>query len=520
MNSPIAARGPRWAAPIALWTALVLSTVFPRLMLLGGLPATDEGAYAYQAQLMFQSLAGGHGLPDSGTLGLYPLLVSWAFAVPFNTLVLLRMIDLCVAVLSMWLLYRVLAHESGSQKAALFLALIFGFTANQTLFIQYGFKNSIAAAFVPLLLAFHIAQGARAETLQAWWFAGALTALSVLLRETFIPFAVLGFVVVWAARGQAAATRFAAGGCLTAVAVVGLVLLSRGSTGPLINAYRDAGLVYAAITDQSAALFVSNGSLAVQEAMIALALSAAACIALLIRGRRLAARAAFWVLVAALPLGEPMSKIGFPYHFAVSLVGLAGLCSLAWRACSRSSTARLVLPALGALTAVVLLHAKLPALTAHWPQTQQTLAAATSGHWPAPAIGQSNYLLAAEAIRRTVPAGGTVSVSGFMFTLYPLTGHLPPSPALANLSATLIQHGLSSEWLREMLLRCPPDVIMTTTRTEWPGSPELLAAVQGAGIYDEVETIGVTTTRSYGSFGGSIFRVREARPCALATTVH
>ena len=39
----------------------------------------------------------------------------------------------------------------------------------------------------------------------------------------------------------------------------------------------------------------------------------------------------FWILVASLPLIEPIFKLGFHYHYSNCLIGLAGFIAMSWR---------------------------------------------------------------------------------------------------------------------------------------------------------------------------------------------
>ncbi|MDR2625752.1 MAG: hypothetical protein LBC37_05410 [Zoogloeaceae bacterium] len=151
----------------------------------------------------------------------------------------------------------------------------------------------------------------------------------------------------------------------------------------------------------------------------------------------------------------------------------------------------------------------------YWPLTRETLAAAPEGNWPEKIIDYSNYLLAAREIKKVIPENGTLSVSGNMHALYPLTGHLPPSRFLENLSATTILLDLSVPAIRQALLDCAPDVIMTTDRTDWAtggGSARLLEAVIDTGIYEMVAKIPVSNQRQYGGYGGLIFRKTKETP--------
>jgi hypothetical protein len=127
-------------------------------------------------------------------------------------------------------------------------------------------------------------------------------------------------------------------------------------------------------------------------------------------------------------------------------------------------------------------------------------------------------LLAASEIKKVIPENGTLSISGFMYALYPLTGHLPPSRFLDNLSMTSILLNFSVPAIRQALLDCAPDVIMTTTRTDWVtggGRERLLEAVIGTGIYEMVKEIPVSNKRHYGGFGGLIFQKKKETVCSI-----
>jgi hypothetical protein len=512
---------PRTPALVVILVAL-LAVALPRLMVVGGLPTTDEGFQAYYAQIMHASLAGGHGLPDTGPLMFYSLLVNWVFAFGANPMIALRLVDMLVAVAAGYALYRVIEVESRSRLGALLIALLFLFTMNHPTFTQHGFKNSIHAAYLPLFAALWLGLTAPANaTARRWLGVGALLSVAVLLRETFLPLMALGALAVLVGHGPRAFGRLVAGAAGAGLLITGVILAARGGIAATLEGYRDAGLVYAAIADKRVEFFFNYGGQALREGTVALIVAGVGLVVTLARslgGSWLTSlpRLAFWLAAALIPLIEPASKIGFPYHFGVCLPGLAGLAALGWRnACEGSPIQRrnLAAGALGiALLAMVI--PRLGPLSANWPQTREALASFQTGDWPESFTDKTNYLLAAQAIRQATPPGGTVAISGFMFTLYPLTGHVPPAPELANLSATLIKLGLSGPALRDALLRCPPDVLMTTSRTDWPGGPDLLAAVRDTGIYAQVAEIPTTNDRAYGAFGGLVFRRTEARACA------
>lgn len=519
LTSSTSSSASTWKILLLVISVLFISTVSPRLAVLGGLPATDEGFYAYYAQLIHHSLATTARLPDAGPLELYPLLLSWVLSLKGNTLILLRAADMLVALCTAAALYGVLVRESGNRMVAALLTLLFAFSLNSPIFIQNGFKNSMVAAFLPLLLAVRIAQDADANTHGSWVLAGVLTALGILLRETFLPFAVLGAGAIYFGRGARPTRQFILGGTLAGALIVMTAVLARGSVSSLIEAYRSAGIVYTALADQRVSLFV-NGSLAsLKECAPAVALSALALIGLvLVSARRRQAapalRGLFWLVATALPIIEPASKIGFPYHFSACLIGMAGLCACSWRhACATQPNTRWPLISI-ALLALFMLGSKNESLAARWKADSSNLAAITDARWPDSAVQTSNYLLAADALRKAANPGATLSASGFMFTLYPLTGFLPPNDLLSNLSAAIIKLNLDSQALAAALKACPPDLVMTTFRKDWPGADALEQAVVQSGIYAQIGVIPVDPNKVYGTFGGNLYRrIDTVPPC-------
>lgn len=503
--------------------AILCAVALPRLMLIGGLPATDEGVFAYFAQLIHASLITSKSLPNTGPLALYPFLCNWVFAFNINPLVALRLIDMLVAILAGYLFYRVIEIESGSRLGAFLICLLFLFTMNQPVFIQYGFKNSMFAAYVPLFAALWLGLAAPVDVPARRWVAiGVLLAITVLLRETFLPFAVVGVMAVLLQRGLRSFLQLIVGGIISGLLIIGLIIVSRGSIFPLLETYQNAANMYIAIADQRSTLFLSSGTQFWQEANLVIAIAVIGFFITLARSlgkNRVTSlpKLSFWLAVTLVPVVEPALKIGFPYHFGVCLPGLAGMAALGWRTLcnSHQQKSRLYL-AYGIALLIVVVSIFIPraiALRDNWPQSQKMLSNIRDRYWPAIFTDSSNYLMAAEAIRQAAPSGGTVAVSGYMYALYPLTGLLPPKPELANLTDTIINMDLSEPHLRETLLRCPPDIVMTTSRTDWPGSQEILAAVRNTGIYKEIAEVPIDPGRHYGTFGGRIFQAVKPFSC-------
>jgi hypothetical protein len=98
-----------------------------------------------------------------------------------------------------------------------------------------------------------------------------------------------------------------------------------------------------------------------------------------------------------------------------------------------------------------------------------------------------------------MPKNGTLSVSRVgMYVLYPLTGHFPPSYRLQDLSTTTILLNFSIPDIRQALLDCAPDAIITT-KTDWlasGGGTHLLEAILATGIYEKTTAISTGLTNN------------------------
>ncbi|GHU08328.1 hypothetical protein FACS1894158_17520 [Betaproteobacteria bacterium] len=494
---------------------LLAGTALPRLVLSGDSPKVDEGQYAFAAQWIHHSLVNGRGLPDTGSLSLYPMLFSWVFYFDYNPIVALRLLDLCVALLASFLLYEILKKESGNRVVAVLITLIFTYTMNQYAFIEGGFKNSIMAAFVPLFLAIRIGQqivqADRSEVSNSWWIVGALTALSVILREPFVSFAVLGLITVFVARGWKAALRFILGGSVTGTLVIGGILLARGGITETLSAYRDAGIVFSAVPEgQITANFIRYGLNSIKESSVALILSVLASLVLIPilvirRSRRTASGFLFWLSFIGVALIEPATKIGYIYHFAMTLPGFAGICALALREVVRewpnfswaNKERRDAIALLGVMLSVLWFSLEFsPWVRSCWPVTLETLDIAPDGAW-SEIFEESPFLIAAKKIKEVMPENGTLSVNRNYHVFHLLTGHLPPSNQLASLSSLVFRSDFSVSRIKEALMKCAPDVMLIQPQDDWQtgnSNSQLLAAIKEAGIYEIVSDIPIVTT--------------------------
>ncbi len=501
----------RPCSPLWPFFVVLISTICPRMITLGFFPYMDEGFYAYWSQFMQHSLAQGQGVPDAGGFCLYSLLLSPVCALPGNVLIWLRLSDMLIAVWAGWLLCRLLERESRSAVGGMLLGLAFLCAMNAPPVIQAGYKNSIFAAYVPLFLALNLGwKNGRVTT--CWYVAGGLTALAVLLREPFVVFAVVGTVAVWLGHGPRAVWRYVAGGLLTGLFILALFVLLRGGIATLLQSYLNAEAVYGPEVARTWNKFVSNGIMSVRAFWPLLLLTTAA-FWLLFRphgkhGNDFRGQVWFWLALILAPLLEPLLKIGFVYHFAVSLPGCAGLCALAWkREIRRFPGFRKGGIILTCLACLVLITGMPGPAAAR--MTLETLRAFPAPGWPARFMVQSNTLLAGAVIQKIMPSGGMLSVSGFMHFLYPVTGFLPPDPALSDLSRSLIMVGYDQARLAALLRENPPDVVvvgMTHEEHSAIFTDALIKVIELSGRYTRQSVIPVDKDKNYGWIGCIIYR--------------
>ena len=500
---------------------MLVATLYPRLALLGGLPYTDEGIYAFWSQIIHASIAAGRGLPDHGVLNLYPALLAWVFAFDWNHLLVLRVADMLVAVWAGWLLYRVAAHESGSAMAGAVIAAIFAFAMNQYVFVQLGYKNSFFAAYVPLLFAARLGLDRDRSDTWRWHACGALVALAVLLRETFVPFAALGAVAILVAHGWAHCLRYVGAGVVTGGVLLGLMMLWRGSVGGLLGAYSENADFYAALTPLWEGYFPRAIESTWREARFLAPIVAAAVLVIVVamaRGQRSAlGRVFFWLAAAAVPLLEVATKVGFAYHVAVSFLGLCGLCALGWKLSEGlARRSRWTLGVVALVPAFILAWPQLGALNGHFrARAVHDVSEFARVSWPQEAVARSNYLLLAEAIRKAAPPGSTPTLSSSAITLipYPLTGLRPPAYGLEDLSEVALRVRMDVPAVRAAIRECPPDLIVVATRTDLPGRGAVVEAVAGMPEYVEAAHVAIDKTKNYGIFGASIYRRETASGC-------
>lgn len=506
--------------------ALLVAVALPYLSRLTGYPNIDEGTYAFYAMVYNYNLAHGESLLSMQGLNLWPLLLSWLPDLPGMPILWFRLADLFAALLATWLMCAIMRRECGifsSLIALVFLGCMMNFKI-----VESGFKNAFFPAWACFFGAILIIGMKPANAGSGRCFlAGFLTAFGILLRETFFPFALLGFVSIWIGGNFKKAFFYALGGIFCASFILaGIELLAPGSLASLYQGYVDRTLIYKIQNDriwhnfsyhlyQSLKIFLP--CLLFSVAVIGWNILSAAA------RRHMPAKAGgmdkgsgvsglklcFWLAVSILPLYETVVKISFPYHFAQALPGLACLTAAYAGAAIKKGCFEKTLdfykkPAYCLLAAacfgVIASCAWLPDIF-RLGKTVNDVAQVAAYKWPREMIEHSTTLRVVDEIHKNLPNGGTVSTNGLAQFIYPASGTLPPLSGafdaadhyrLADLSRFFVQTGMDRERVKAALLANPPELIalLVPLGEHEPSFPEELAAIiDSTEIYEKCAVI-------------------------------
>lgn len=466
--------GERYAFCLAL--TLLLSVVLPWLAFLGGYPAIDEGCYLYMAQGYYDAMLAGKPFPPLQGFSFYSFIFCWLFALPGNPFFWFRAVDLVLAIIVGALFCDTLKRESGKPLFALVLGGVFLCALALPVVKDSGFKNPINPSWICLFLALRLVCAAKDPSSRKWFFAGVLTALAILFRETFAPYAILGFVAAWIGRRFSAALSYAFGGLLCALLFVAAICLyDPQNLTNIINGYLARGVSYGEEAGRVWDNFRQYGdiSLTLFRGPMFLLLAAIA-LACAWRLSCSAKRVLFWICAVAIPLYEPMVKIGFVYHFACCLPGLACLAAVLvkswrprWRGESRPRKLAVAFLCVSLFLAFYYVIKNYPTYR-DFRQSFAALAGGLDGGWPRDQISQSHILRAAKSVKEALPPGGSLSMSGFIYPIYGASGAKAPRKGpidpvdvyeMADLSRLYQLLGKDKAKFARAVAANPPDVV-------------------------------------------------------------
>lgn len=508
-------------ARLCLCLVLALGVLYPRLALLGGYPGMDEGSYGFISALFARGFAQKHAYGFS----FYPLVLSWVYELPGMPMLWFRLCDLLWALIAGWLLCRILQRESGRPLIGLWLALAVLCPLNSAHVIDSGFKNSMAPALAFFFWAICLARDESPAASPRWLAIGLLTAAAILFRESFIFFALLGLLAIWAGWGWAAAWRYALGGIAAALVFCLLMQIAcqdSGGIAPFLKGYADRAALYANESSRICYNFVRRGLLSLEVfsgAVLACALSFGLFFPFRREVRPWRKKFLFWLGAIFIALIEPLSKLGFVYHFSICYPALAACAALAWRAIPPARGAGLFGRGL-MIASLVLALLALPAPS----RFQQTLALARnfpSVQWPEDRVEKSMPLRVAREIMAGGDKGASLAASGFSFFLYYITGLMPPARGafdpddiyrLSDLSRTFFLLHKDVHRLAEAIRGARPEIIavgVAGSTHEQDFNAEIVRAIDLTGLYEPAREFPWDMNLDYGWMGYKLYRLRQ-----------
>ncbi len=496
----------------------IFTTGFLRLQVVGFPPDSDSGYYTFACQWFFNAITQNIVIKDS-QLYLYQFLTAWVYALEVNQIILLRIIDGIIAIAASLILFKVILKESGSKIFTIILMTSLLIILSDITNIYLGFKNSIWAAYLPLFSALLVWQNTSKEDKYSFYLIGGLVSFGILLREPFLPFFLLAGVVINIGYGWRALLKYLIGSTILVFSVLGFVLMFRG--WDLYN------LIHIYILHVDFVGDFGNWGLSFKSGILKLIhtswficiISLASIfyfIKLNFRDKKIVEmnRFYFWILLATIPLIEPIFKIGFQYHYANCLIGLAGLSAMGWRYLSKEEFKRIKRPALMVI-GLISLFVILPVVNSKiikqnqiiMPSDAIALAADSTSFRHAHTIENDQYLKLAAEIYSLSREDSTLVVSGLMQVLYPLTELMPPTYELSWLRYLFIKLNFDENKLINVLEEQRPTIIVTTDFHA--GDAAMSEIIDKIDLYEKVGYIPSNSKRSYGWKSGTIYRLKD-----------
>ena len=505
----------------------IFTTGYLRIHWIPFLPEPDGGLYTFFSQYFYTTLANGEVIAPSYPIALYSLLTSWVYGLDINQYMALRWIDLCLAVIASTLFFKVIEKESGNLIFSIVTVSAVLIVMNNYSFILYGFRNSIWAAYVPLFLALLASQSINKKNHYLFYFIGAVAAFGVLLREPFLFFYITGAIAILFAYGWKILVKYLIGSAILGFITLFIFIILRGAGGAgdlQIIIESNIGLV-GAMQDLANELLISNflkhSLITIKAYWFGITLSIISAIYILklnLKDRKSVStnRFFFWLALALVPIIEPIFKLGFDYHFINCIPGLAGISAMGWKYVSLNESKIVKKYVMGAII-ILYVFGVYPnlsrTLNINIYHKENPVSDAYNHLWKnnygeIETIRLSNYLIAADMIKKLSKKDSTLAVAGFAQVLYPLTGLFPASYEMTNLRALYLKLNWNEDKLVGILQEQRPTLIFPTKQV-LPGIPNLTRAIQRTGLYERVAIISYSPNVYYKSIIGDIYRLKS-----------
>ena len=506
----------------------IFTTGFLRLQLFTALPGTDGGLYTFVAQYIHHTLGNGEDLKFM-TLNFYQMLTYWVYGLEVNQIILLRIVDGLIAIVASIFLFKVILKESGSKLFTVILMFPLLILMNDIEVIAYGYRNSIWAAYIPLFAALLIWQKISDTDKFSFYIIGALISLGVLLREPFLPFFLLLGVAITVAYGWRILLKYLIGATILGSSVLAFALMLRGwDLIDLINSYLNlaSGLneQRGGVTGSSdfiLKMFISSGAKFLQKNWFIVCTALASVIYLIQLysvNKKLVSmnRVYFWILISLIPIIEPMVKLGFEYHFAQSLPGLAGLSAMGWRYLNSNQSKKVVMSSVLILSLASLIvvgkMVKRSIINSDYiytPSIALKLISMPDMFRGAQTIERSQYLIIARKIYELTKEDSTLAVFANMAILYPLTELLPPTYELSSLNAFYTNQNLDNKKLIKAIKKNRPTIIAIPNDIDLLAAKNLTDIIKKTNLYKKVMVVPKNPAINYGWKSIKIYRLKD-----------
>ena len=495
----------------------ILTTGFLRSQVMVYPPASDSGYYTFASQWFFNAITQDIPIKDS-QLYLYQFMTAWVYGLDINQIVLLRIIDCFVSIAASIVLFNVILKESGSKVFTVILMTSLLIILHDITYVLFGYRNSIWVAYLPLFTALLVWQNTSKEDKYSFYLIGGLVSFGILLREPFLPFFLLVGLVIHIGYGWHALFKYLIGSTILVFSVLGFMLMFRGwDLYNLIHIYI-LHVDFVGDFGKWGLSFTSGIFQLIQTSWFVCTLSLASIFYFIkfnFSDKRIVAmnRYYFWILVAIIPLIEPIFKIGYQYHYANCLIGLAGLSAMGWKYLSDHESKRIKRSALMVI-GLISLFIIIPTVNdkvikkqiVSLPNVITALDNYDSFRYPH-LIESNQYLTIAAKIFNLSREDSTLAVSGLMQVLYPLTKLLPPTFELSWLRYLFVKLNFDQDKLIKVIEKQRPTIIVTT---DWnPGDAEMSAIIDKIDLYEKIEVIPVNLKIDYGWKSATIYRLKD-----------
>lgn len=508
---------------IAIFVA-ILTTGYLRIHWVSFLPETDGGIYSFYSQYFYTVLSNGENIDPISPVILYSLITSWVYGLEINQFIALRWIDLCLAVIASIVFFKVIEKESGSILFSVVTIAALLLVMHDYSLINYGFRNSIWAAYLPLFLALLISQNTNEGNKNLFYLIGVLATFGVLLREPFLPFYIVGGVAILFAYGWKIFVKYLIGSLVFGLTTLFILIMLRGGGSPwmILDSYIGIIRSQSDLNTNLAIPYFSKFSLImIKGYWFGIVLSAISTIYLFklhFLDKKLGAinRFYFWLALSLVPILEATYKIGVDYHFANCIPGLAGMSAMGWRYVTLNEP-KIVKKYL--MIAIIIL-----CVSGIYGNTAKTLSIDVyhkensirdayhqlwkNNYSEIESIRKSNFLIAADMIKKLSKKDSTLAVAGFAQVLFPLTGLLPTSLKMNDLRSAYLQLDWNEDEFVSLLKKERPTIIFPTNQV-LPGIKNLTRAIARTNLYERVAILSYSPNVYYKSIHGDIYRLKS-----------